>query len=62
MVQYNKVGLIDETKNGKSMGLYRIPRIRLIRVKIGLLEETKNEVDIIEHWSSRENQKQRIEP
>lgn len=26
VVQYNKVGLIDETKNRKSMGLYRRPR------------------------------------
>ena len=44
VVQYNKVGLIDETKNRKSMGLYRRPRIKLIRVKTGLIEKTKNEV------------------
>ena len=35
--QCNKVGLIDETKNGKSMGLYRRPRIRLGRIEYGLI-------------------------
>ena len=37
------------------MGLYRIPRIRLIRVKIGLLEETKNEVGMIEQPKNIDN-------
>lgn len=48
VVQYNKVGLIDETKNRKSMGLYRRPKNSLILMSNGSIEETKNKVGIIE--------------
>lgn len=44
VVQYNKIGIVEKPKNRRNMGWYTSPKIRLIRIKTGLLEETKNEV------------------
>ena len=55
IAQCNEIGLIDEPKNRKSMVQYTSPRIRLIRVKIGLLEETKNKIGMIEQTKNIDN-------
>lgn len=38
VVQCNDIGIIERTKNRKNMGLYRRPKIKLIRIKTGLIE------------------------
>ena len=45
--QCNEIGIIERTKNRRNMVQYTSPRIRLIRIKTGLLEETKNKVGMI---------------
>lgn len=55
IAQCNEIGLIDETKNGKSMGLYRRPKISLILMSNGSIEETKNKVGIIEKTKNIDN-------